>query len=154
MKKFFLIITGLLLLNTSGNCQWYQQRYGVNDIRLLSHDQLNDAYGWYSRSVHSGKVISAIGAIGIVGGGIEILATKNAGEGFGILIGMAAIAISIPVELTGLTIWGVNANRLNVIKRTFASSKFSLNLINCQPPKPFLSANEIPVPGLTWTISF
>jgi len=44
MKKILLIIIAALLLSVTGNCQWYQRRYDVNDINQLSQEQLNEAF--------------------------------------------------------------------------------------------------------------
>ena len=43
MKKILLIMVAVLMITTGGNCQWLQRKYGVNDINMLSTEQLNVA---------------------------------------------------------------------------------------------------------------
>ena len=54
-----------LLLSVSGNCQWYNRRYGVNNINQLSREQLNQALKRAQSGVTGGIVLSSVGAAGI-----------------------------------------------------------------------------------------
>jgi hypothetical protein len=154
MKKVFLIISILMLMSVSGTCQWYQRIYGVDNLSRLSQEQLSEAYSWTWDKVTTGKIISAVGAAGITGGFVEILATQNVGEGFGILFGIVAIIFFTPVEITGLTIWGINGSRLDEIEMNMARAKISLGLTNCLADKMIHYPYIAPVPGITLTVSF
>jgi hypothetical protein len=132
MKKAFLIMSTAILLSISGNCQWYNRRYGVNDINQLSKEQLNEALIRAQGGFSGGRTLSIVGAIGIGGGIIEILATKNLGEGFGILAGMGLIAVSVPLEVTGLVIWGTNSQRIKSIKEVLKNIELKIGFINYQ----------------------
>lgn len=37
MKKASLLMSTAILLSVNGNCQWYNRRYGVNDIITNNH---------------------------------------------------------------------------------------------------------------------
>jgi uncharacterized protein GlcG (DUF336 family) len=100
MKKAFLTMSTAILLSVSGNCQWYNRRYKVTDINQMSQSQLNESLIKAKRGISGGRSLSIIGAIGISGGIIEILATANAGEGFGVLYGFGLIAVCVPLEIT------------------------------------------------------
>ena len=130
MKKVLLIISTLLLLSVSGNCQWYNRLYGVNDINQLSKEQLNQALIRTQRGISGGRTLSLVSAIGICGGIIEILATRNVGEGFGILAGMGLIIVSVPLEIVGLTKWGINDSRAKSIKEVLKSTELKTGLLN------------------------
>jgi hypothetical protein len=130
MKKVLLIISTLILLSVGGNCQWYNRRYGVNDISQLSQKQLNEALTRTQRGISGGRTLSLVSAIGICGGIIEILATRNVGEGFGILAGMGLIIVSVPLEIVGLTKWGINDSRAKSIKEVLKSIELKTGLLN------------------------
>ena len=155
MNKVLLIISTLILLSVNGNCQWYNRRYGVNDINQLSKKQLNEALIRANRGFSSGRTLSIVGAIGIGGGIIEILATKNIGEGFGILAGVGLIAISVPLEVAGLTIMGINNNRkTSIIKKILASTELKMGLVNYQQKNTFSSTQRSLLTCLSVTIHF
>lgn len=44
MKTVFLIMATAMLISTCGNCQWFERRYGADDIYQLSNEQLHDDY--------------------------------------------------------------------------------------------------------------
>jgi len=132
MGKVILIISTALLLSVSGNCQWYNRRYGVNDINQLSQEQLNEALTRAQRGISGGRTLSLVSTIGICGGIIEILATRNVGEGFGILAGMGLIIVSVPLEIVGLTKWGINDSRVKSIKGVLKRTEVKMGLINYQ----------------------
>jgi hypothetical protein len=132
MKRAFLILAAVLLISTSSNCQWYHRQYGANDIFQLTSEQFNEALHKAKIGVRNGAIISIAGVIGIIGGIIEIQATKNVGEGFGILAGVGLIAISIPLEITGLTILGIYGSRENTIKEILKNSEIKIVVYNYQ----------------------
>jgi hypothetical protein len=130
MKRVFLIITTSVLISTSGTCQWYHRQFGANNIFQLTPEQFNESLISSKKGVRNGTLISAAGVIGILGGTIEILATKNIGEGFGILVGAGLLAVSVPLEITGLTIWGTYSSRENTIKEILKNAEIKLVMFN------------------------
>jgi len=154
MKKLFLILTTLILLSVNGNCQWYNRRYGVNDINQLSEEQLNEALIRTHRGISGGSTLSLIGVIGICGGIIEIIATKNIGEGFGILAGMGLIIVSVPLEIVGLTKWSINDTRSKSIKEVLRSTELKMGLVNYHERNTFSITQGSLLPCLSITIHF
>jgi|OpeIllAssembly_1097287.scaffolds.fasta_scaffold59711_2 hypothetical protein len=154
MKKLFLILTTLILLSVNGNCQWYNRRYGVNDINQLSEEQLNEALIRTHRGISGGSTLSLIGVIGICGGIIEIIATKNIGEGFGILAGMGLIIVSVPLEIVGLTKWSINDTRSKSIKEVLRSTELKMGLVNYHERNTFSITQGSLLPCLSITIRF
>ena len=154
MKKLFLILTTLILLSVNGNCQWYNRRYGVNDINQLSEEQLNEALIRTHRGISGGSTLSLIGVIGICGGIIEIIATKNIGEGFGILAGMGLIIVSVPLEIVGLTKWSINDTRSKSIKEVLRSTELKMGLVNYHERNTFSITQGSLLPYLSITIRF
>jgi len=154
MKKLFLILTTLILLSVNGNCQWYNRRYGVNDINQLSEEQLNEALIRTHRGISGGSTLSLISAIGICGGIIEIIATKNIGEGFGILAGMGLIIVSVPLEIVGLTKWSINDTRSKSIKEVLRSTELKMGLVNYHERNTFSITQGSLLPCLSITIRF
>jgi hypothetical protein len=155
MKKVLLIISTLILLSVSGNCQWYNRRYGVNDINQLSKEQLNEALIRTQRGISGGRTLSLVSAIGICGGIIEILATRNVGEGFGILAGMGLIIVSVPLEIVGLTKWGINDSRAkSIIKEVLKSMELKMGLVNYPCRNIFASSQGSLLPCLSITVRF
>ena len=154
MKRAFLILITAILLSISGNCQWYNRRYGVNDINQLSEEQLNDALIWTHRGISGGRTLSLVSAIGICGGIIEIIATRNVGEGFGILAGMGLIIVSVPLEIVGLTKWGINDTRAKSINEVLRSTELKMGLVNYHQGNTFSITQGSLLPCLSITIRF
>jgi hypothetical protein len=155
MKKVLLIISTLILLSVSGNCQWYNRRYGVNNINQLSKEQLNEALIRTQRGILGGRTLSLVSAIGICGGIIEILATRKIGEGFGILAGMGLIIVSVPLEIVGLTKWDINDSRAkSIIKEVLKSAELKMELVNYQWGNICASSQGSFSPCLSVTIRF
>jgi hypothetical protein len=154
MKNIFLTMLIILLISVSGNCQWYSKRYGVNDINKLSQEQLSEALTKAKIGERNGAIMSTASAIGIGVGIIEILATKNVGEGFGILIGVGLIAVSVPLEVTGLVIWGTYEQRVNSIKEVLKSTELKMGLVNYQRGNIYSGLQGSVLPCLSLTIRF
>lgn len=154
MKKIFLIIAGVILMTTDGNCQWYQTWYGVNEINQLSTEQLNNALRITNRHIQTGKIISVIGAIGIIGSIIEMNATNHVEAGYSILLGAAGIIISVPLEITGLTIWGVNSSRKNKIVNCLRTAKIGIGFNHAPAITMFENSNFNLTPAIAVVISF
>jgi len=154
MKKVLLIISTLILLSVSGNCQWYNRRYGVNDINQLSKEQLNEALIRTQRGISDGRTLSLISAIGICGGITEILATRNVGEGFGILAGMGLLIVSVSLEIVGLTKWGINDSRAKSIKEVLKSTELKTGLLNYHGINIYLDSQVSLIPCLSVIIHF
>jgi hypothetical protein len=150
----FFVLSAIILISTSGNCQWYSRVYGVNELNQLTTEQLNNALKWTQRNMQTGKIISVIGAVGIIGGAVEVSVTNNEKYGFAILGGIAAILISVPLEITGLTIWGVNSSRKTKIANCLSTTKISLGFIN-DPTITMLENSDFNLtPAISVAISF
>jgi hypothetical protein len=154
MKKVLLIISTVILLSENGNCQWYNRRYGVSDINQLSKEQLNEALIMTQRGISGGRTLSLVSTIGICGGIIEILATRNVGEGFGILAGMGLIIVSVPLEIGGLTKWGINDSRAKSIKEVLKNTELKTGLLNYHGINIYSDSQVSLIPCLSVIIHF
>jgi hypothetical protein len=159
MKRAFLILTTASLLSVSGNCQWYNRRYGASDINQLTQEQLNEALTWAQNKVTGGHVQSITGAIGIAVGSYLIVHSKkkypeanDITEGG--MTGWIFLAISIPVEIAGLLKWGINGTRVKSIKEVLKSTEIKMGIGNSQRIILGSSPQSSLVPCLSITVRF
>jgi hypothetical protein len=155
MKKAFLTMSIAILLSVSGNCQWYNRRYGVNDINQLSKVQLNEALKRTQSRVTGGIILSGLGAIGIASGIIIISATNIEGvASSGVFTGLFIAEASLPIGLAGATIWGINGTRAKRIKEVLKSTELKIGLVNYQQENICSSSQGSLLPGLSVMIRF
>jgi hypothetical protein len=158
MKRGFLIISTAILLSVSGNCQWYNRRYGVSDINQLSQGQLNEALIRAQSGVTGGIILSSLGALGLGVGGYFILHKTMTSEGFQnqniIFTGIEIVILSIPIEIAGLTIFGINNKRKTSIKAVLNSTELKMGLINYQQENIYSGSRGSLLPSLSLTIRF
>jgi len=146
MKKVFLITSVILLTCEILNCQWYQRKYGVNDINLLSKEHLNLALANCKAGLVFGTIFSIPATIGIISGLIMMTSdypdpTAKQFEGFAYLV------LSLPPEILGLTLLGVYSSRLKSIKGVLKNTEVKVVLIN-YPSERFV------VPGFSVKFRF
>jgi hypothetical protein len=159
MKKVLLIISTLILLSVSGNCQWYNRRYGVNDISQLSQEQLIEALTRAQSKVTGGHVLSIVGAIGIgVGSYLIVHSKKIYPEANDItepqLTGFTFLVISIPLEIAGLIKWGINGTRAKSIKGVLKSTELKTGLLNYHGINIYSDSQVSLIPCLSVIIHF
>jgi len=159
MKKVLFTIVTLLLLSANGTGQWYNRRYGVNSINQLSKEQLNEALIWVQNKVTGGIVLSVVGAIGIGTGSYLIAHSKKIyPEANDIteqqMSGFLFLVISVPVEIAGLTKWGVNSTRAKSIKAVLKSTELKMGLVNDKQKNMFSGSQGPLSPGFSITICF
>ena len=129
MKKVFLITSVILLTCEILNCQWYQRKYGVDDINLLSTEHLNLALANCKAGLVFGTIFAIPATIGIITGLIMMTSdypepTAKQFEGFAYLV------LSLPPEILGLTLLGVYSSRLKSIKEVLKNTEIKVVLIN------------------------
>jgi len=155
MNKVFLIIIVTVLISTCGNCQWYQKRYGVNNIEQLSQQQLNDAFLRARGGARAGALLSAASAIGIVTGIImftyESPYAGDIGRNVG---GVLLLAGTIPMEITGLIIWGISSERLQTVRLIMKNTEIRLGLLNYPVSNKPGGLNCYSIPGISVTFNF
>jgi hypothetical protein len=157
MKKAFLIMSAAILLSISGNCQWYNRRYGVNDINQLSREQLNHALIRARNGVTGGIVLSGLAAVGIGIGAFFIHDSKDPDKPGNIgpaLAGMGLLIISIPLEITGLVVLGTNSHRAKSIKEVLKSTELKMGIVNYPCGNIFASSQGSLLPCLSITVRF
>ena len=129
MKKAFFFVAAILI-SASVHCQWYHRQYGVSDLNQLTKEQLNIALKKANGGVTCGTVLSLAGAIGIVGS-LIILKDSNKPENIGkSFVGLGLLALSIPLELTGLVVLGTHRSRVISIKEAMKNTELKIGLIN------------------------
>jgi hypothetical protein len=135
MKKVFLIITTIFLLVSEGaDCQWYQRRYGVSNLNQLNQQQLTESFLRARGGARAGALISAASTVGIIAGTIMLTHdSPNPGDIGVNAFGIVVLAGSIPMEITGLTIWGVSGTRLQSIRGVMNNTRLSLGVMNFSP---------------------
>ena len=132
MKKIiFFVASALLLLSESANCQWYQRRYGADNINQLSEQQLTEAFLRSRGAVRAGTLVSVASAIGIVAGVIMLTHDSPYSGDIGTnVLGGLVLGATIPMEITGLTILGVSYPRLQSIKAVMNNTDVRLGVMN------------------------
>ena len=151
MKKTLLIITAIILLSTSGNCQWYQKRYGVNDINQLSRDQLNEALSKAKKGTRVGFWLTFGGVAGIIS---TVAIFKNVEESSSEFIPVYLLLGMAPVVITGLEVMSVNSSRKSKIIRTLMNSEISLGFTNIPTGNLYRGSNIFTRPNISVTINF
>ncbi len=156
MKKVLLIMAAVLMITTSGNCQWVQRKYGVTDINLLTKDQLNYALRKAKVGTWSGAAFSFIGTVFIFSG-IELPSYGDrtgtqAQEGrffknFNLITGSA-------LELVGLIKLFNNCPRLKTIKKSLKNKEISFGLTDYSTNNTFNNTNIFSVPVISVKINF
>jgi hypothetical protein len=132
MKSIFLIITSVFLLVSAGaDCQWYQRRYGVNNLNQLTQQQLTESFLRARGGTRAGAMLSGASAIGIVAGIIMFKhESPYPGDIETNVIGILVLGGTIPMEITGLTILGVSGTRLQSIRGVMNNTKVNLGVMN------------------------
>jgi hypothetical protein len=155
MKKTFLTMSIAILLSVSGNCQWHNRRYGVNNINQLSKVQLNEALKRTQSRVTGGIILSGLGAIVIASGIIIISATNIEGvASSGVFTGLFIAEASLPLGLAGTMIWGINGTQAKRIKEVLKSTELKMGLVNYQQENICSSSQGSLLPGLSVMIRF
>jgi hypothetical protein len=151
MKKTFLIITAVILLTTSGNCQWYQKQYGVNNINQLSRDQLNEALRKAKIGTRVGLCLSFVGVAGIIS---TVAIYSNVDDRPGDFTPAFLVLGMTPLVITGLTVMSVHSSRKSKIIKTLTNSEISLGFTNIPTGNLYCGSSFIPKPKISLTINF
>jgi len=132
MKKLLFLTASVLLLTSAvADCQWYQRRYGVNNINQLTQQQLTESFLRARGGTRAGALISGASAVGIVAGIIMFKHYSPYPGDIGInVIGVLVLGGTIPMEITGLTIWGISGTRLQSIRAVMNNTTVSLGIMN------------------------
>jgi hypothetical protein len=156
MKKALLIIAAVLMITTTANCQWVQRKYGVNDINMLSTEQLNGALRSAKSRVWTGAFISYFGTTSLFLG----LSIKNPGHstrgpgGEGRAFKDAFLTMGSVLELAGLPILLTNCIRKNNIKKALKKTEVNFGLSNYPTYNISNSTDISSVPSISVTIRF
>lgn len=156
MKKVMLIVVAVLMITTKGNCQWLQRKYGVNDINMLSTEQLNEALRTTKSKVWTGAIISYFGT-----GSLALaISIKNPGHttrgpgGEGRAYKDAFLIMGSVLDLVGLPILLTNCTRLKIINKALKNKEINLGFSSF-PTNNFFSSKDIsPIPIISATINF
>ena len=150
MKKVAPIFLRILLLSEESNCQWYYEKYGVQDLQHLSPEQVSDALKFKKSHVSGDIIIMGIGVVQIIGG----LALINGNEGsngdevfwdiFKTAVGYGFIPLGICLEICGLILLSIHLSQLNKVKGRLGITIFNVGLINCPADKIFNYSSSIP----------
>lgn len=156
MKKILFITVSVLLLTSAvADCQWYQRRYGVNEINQLNQQQLTESFLRARGGTRAGALISGVSAIGIVAGIIMFKHDSPYAGDIGInVIGVLVLGGTIPMEITGLTIWGISGTRLQSIKAVMNKTQVSLGVMNYSPYNMTRISNCSSIPCISITYNF
>jgi hypothetical protein len=158
MKRAFLILTTAILLSVSGNCQWLNRHYGVNDFNQLSQEQLNHALNKAQGGVVGGIILSVAGAIGLGLGGYHIWHGHTLSpEGVyyeDLPLGWALVLISSPIEITGLVKLSKSSQRIKSIKEVMKNTELKMGLANYQMVNSCSDSKGSLLPCLSLTIRF
>jgi hypothetical protein len=156
MKKSFLIMSIAILLSGSGNCQWLNRHYGVNDFNQLSQEQLNEALIKAQNGVAGGIILSILGAIGLGVGGYLMVESSDENKPGNMLAlpGIALLAVSIPMEIGGLVKLSRNSHRVKSIKEVLKGTEWKIGLVNYQRGNIYSGTQGSLLPCLSVRIRF
>jgi hypothetical protein len=160
MKKVFLIISSVLFISLSANCQWYQKNFGVDDPGQLSTEQLNKALKKSKDGVTTGIILTAFGSIGIITGACLFLKdypdekypdqAEIGKKSQGIILAL----VSIPPEVIGLSLLKENRLRKSEIERFIINMEMKIVLINSPAEQVFAGSSGNFFPCFSFTIGF
>jgi hypothetical protein len=157
MKRTFLIIVAVLLITANGNCQWYQRKYGVNDINQLSQQQINESLRKAKVRAWTGAYISCIGVITLSSGISMKYAPKDL-HGSQLqeqqISKVAFLTLGSVLTPVGLTMLFKNCSRMKAIKKTMKNTEISLGVTNCPTDNMFNSSNIYAIPTISVAINF
>ena len=156
MKKLLFLTASVLLLTSAVvDCQWYQRRYGVNNINQLTQQQLTESFLRARGGARAGALISGVSAVGIVTGIIMLKHNSPYSGDIGInVIGVLVLGGTIPMEITGLTIWVISGTRLQSIRAVMNNTEVSLGIMNCSPYYVSGIAKSSSIPCISITYNF
>jgi hypothetical protein len=155
MKKvFFILVFASLLISEIANCQWYTRRYGVNDLNQLSQQQLTESFMRSRGGARAGALLSVASAIGI-GAGIIMFKYDSPypGDIGRNVAGLLLLAGTIPMEITGLTIWGISGTRLQTIRAVMNNTEVRIGVLN-YPQYSSGGYKRSSVPGVSLVFKF
>jgi len=123
MIKAFLIISCILFMSESANCQWYQKYFKVSDPYQLSTEQINLASQKTNDNIVGATTISILGGIGFISGMFLLLKDypdekyPDQAEMGPKFAGAALALISVPSEIIGLIVLNKNKLRRSEINK-------------------------------------
>ncbi len=145
----------VLLVSQGADCQWYQRRYGVNDLNQLNQLQLKESFLRARGGARAGALLSGVSAIGIVTGIIMLNHESPYSGDIGInVLGILVLGGTIPMEITGLTIWSISGTRLQSIRAVMNNTEVSLGIMNYSPYKITGISNYNSIPCISITYNF
>ena len=164
MKKVVLFIMAIILLSVESNCQWYNKKYGVNDLSQLSQEQLTEASMTKKNQIYGDIALAGMGSL-LAFGGISLInyVENKTAEldynvifwdmvmlvmGYGIFIGGSGVGI------TGLILIPIHLSQRSEINKILKSTKIKIGLINYPVDNVFNCSEISAVPGVSMTIYF
>ena len=156
MKISIRFVTIMLLISANCHCQWYERRYGVNDIFQLTPEQFKESLSKANAGARTGAVLSIIGTAGTICGiSIASSAAHMGSEGEGRAFTGVFLAIgSVPIVLTGLTVLGTYGPRIRRIREILETAEIKTGLLDCSQNDIFKNLNYSSVPAISVTVRF
>ena len=154
----------IILLSVESNCQWYNKKYGVNDLSQLSQEQLTEASMLKKSQISGDIALVGMGSL-IAFGGISLInyVENKTAEldpnvifwdmvifvmGCGLFIGGGGVGI------TGLILIPIHLSQRREINKILQSTKIKIGLMNYPVDNVFSNSEISPVPGVSMIIYF
>ena len=159
MKKKFMVSCLLIIGAANLYGQWYEKKYNVSDINLLSRDELEESY------IQSKNDFLISGIVAVTGGVITVLfrygkpgMSEDPGV-IGLLLGDEGVNTAGFYFGLGLLAGGTIAGtyflgRMGSIKSAIRRNYASIDRFNISPSAIFNGCTKSFIPGFTLTYNF
>ncbi len=154
MKKARVSVIFVFSLLCSANCQWYHKSCGASDIYNTTVDEFDCLWKESNNLAKVGRTTCAVGTAFMIAGGITMIAADPCCSSGILLLGYFAVLGGGAINIVGLPIWIVGAERKSKLKKSIHFKNQPITTIRITPVLQRNHYNNNHTFGLTATISF
>ncbi len=154
MKKAIVSVIFVFSLLCSANCQWYHKSCSVSDIYNTTVDEFDCLWKKSNNLAKVGRTTCAVGTAFMIAGGITMIAADPCCSSGILLLGYFAVLGGGAINIVGLPIWIVGAERKSKLKKSIHFKNQPITTIRITPVLQRNNYNNNHTFGLTATISF
>lgn len=154
MKEITVSSIFVFSLLCYANCQWYYKSCGVSDINNTTLDELDCLWNKSNNIAKIGKTTCAVETAFMIAGGITMIATDPCCSSGTLLIGYFAVLGGGAINIVGVPIWIVGAERKSKLKGRGHFNTQALETIGLTPIIQKNHFNKSHSFGINATISF
>ncbi len=153
--KFCFVAMFLILLGSNTlNAQWYTRSCDVLNVNECSSEEFECLWNKASKMSKTGAIVTIVGTSAIAGGGLLIgIAAGNGHAGFA-WTGVTFIMGGILIDIIGLPVWIIGANRKYFLKNTPGYKDLNYAKLSISPIMLSDNINSSQIPGLSISLRF